>query len=153
MPKLFKPKFQFDDRSKIANRNSEIGPGPGPNQELIDLPIVNRKSEIDALLSQLPPHLRDSQQWRALLIIFYNVPRLNELIPRYIDLPRAEVHALTFWNKMFGYLSFTEVFMATLAFHLFNAQYPLPADGLNSMRHLDHHNLEIALAALRTAID
>lgn len=103
------------------------------------------------LMAQLPPDLRNSQEWRALLLVFLNVPRLRQLTGTYIDLPAAEVDVTGFWDRMFGYLSSTETFLATLAFHLYNPANALPPSGLLTMRHLDRKNFELAVAAIRVA--
>lgn len=116
-----------------------------------ELPTGFNVDQLAQLMARLPPAHRDNRQWRALLLIFLNVPRLRQTLGAYFDLPRAEANIPGFQSRMAGQLSFTEKFLAGLAFHLFNPAHPLPPDGLNRMRHLDRRNFELALAAIRLA--
>lgn len=116
---------------------------------LDDMPTYFHTEELARLIAQLPSREQNSREWRALLLIFLNVPRLWKTRSKYLNLSGGQVDILAFNGAARLGLAYTERFFADLAFHLYNGT-PLP-NGLIPLRYMDSRNFELALAAIRVA--
>ncbi len=102
-------------------------------------------------LSKLPSQAQTDPGWQPMLLIILGVPRLRQTITPYLNLKQAWVDVPGYQAEMRGLLSYSEKWLAALAFHLFNNTHPLPKEGLAGLRYLDRNNFELVLTALRLA--
>jgi hypothetical protein len=103
-------------------------------------------------LQQLPDQARQSPEWQAFLVIFTGVPAFRDRMSGgWLDLEKAEIDIARFREEIAGYLSPSEVYLARLAFHLFNPANPLPLDGLAGLSLLDAVNFSLAMTAIQIA--
>ena len=100
-------------------------------------------------LSRLPDQHINSSQWQALLLILTEVPALRGLI-RHIDFQKSEI-AVDLLRRDSRHCSHGEQFLLALALHLYNADNPLPADGLAGLQILDQENFSLSQLAMRIA--
>lgn len=105
--------------------------------------------KVHHLQSYLPRDCRQDRGWLAFLLIMSHVPALEALLTEHVNFSQAEV-SLNALQKI-NHLSSAQAFLLALALHLFNAQNPLPADGLLGLRLLDGNNFTLALHAIRLA--
>jgi hypothetical protein len=112
-------------------------------------PLYDSEAVLQKALAILPPPLQQDRYWLALAVIFVNVPALYWTINTYVHPGKSYVAADALKKNVFRKLSSGELFMGTLALHLFNDVNKLPKDGLSGLRSLDSYNLDLALHAIR----
>lgn len=126
-----------DDEVKIWEAyQAMFAPSPYDPQEA----LVNARTV-------LPKELHEDQYYLPLALIFSNVPALFDCWPRYFKPGNVNIPGLK--KNIFGYLSSGELFIATLALHLFNDCNRLPKDGLLGLRNLDSYHYELAIHAIQ----